>query len=93
MPFSRFIKQSIIQVKSQLRKLETAHAILVKTEELSILLEVLKPITEEVIQSIIEMVECRQKVFSYQRVLMIGRSGGIETCVLPAVSLTTQYKG
>lgn len=54
-----------MQVKSQLRKLETVHAILVKTDELSILLEVLQPITEEVIQSIIEMVSSRQRVYSY----------------------------
>lgn len=65
MSFSQFIQQSIMQVKSQLRKLETVHAILVKTDELSILLEVLQPITEEVIQSIIEMVSSRQRVYSY----------------------------
>ena len=90
--FSRFLHQPIQDVKRQLRSLETAHLILSKTSKPSIQIEVLKDISDESIQSIIQTLSIRQQVLSNHAESLKGRSGGVKTSVFLTSRVTTAFK-
>ena len=69
--FSQVMNEPIINIKAQLRSLETSHSITVKPSEPCLLITLLQSITEEDIKQVISILQTRQQVFGLIQFLMI----------------------